>query len=118
MSAGPPMTKIDKAAYQKRLDRITEIFADMVTHADVSARHRCPYRNRFDQCTAEFKCRAQRPPKATGEPAQCGHDGRFDYRSAWQSDPSSYRRAKEKIEKIKDRRGRRQGRTRPGKADP
>ena len=58
------MTKIDKAAYQERLDRITEIFADMVTHADESARHRCPYRNRFDQCTAEFKCRNQRQPRA------------------------------------------------------
>lgn len=111
------MNKIDKAAYQERLDRITEIFADMVTHADESARHRCPYRNRFDQCTAEFKCRNQRQPKAAGEPAQCAHDGLFDYRSAWQSDPSAYRRAKEKIEKIKSRAGRGQRRERPGKAD-
>jgi len=109
------MAKIDKAEYQKRLDRITEIFSDMVVHADESARHRCPYRNRFDQCTAAISCRNQQPPRAAGEPAQCGHDGRFDYRSAWESDPSNYRRAKEKIEKIKGANRGRPGRGR--KAD-
>ena len=106
----PPMTRIDKAEYQKRLDRLTEIFSDMVVHADESSRHRCPYRNRFDQCTAAIRCRNQQPPRAAGEPAQCGHDGRFDYRSAWESDPNTYHRAKDKIEKIKDTAGRRRGR--------
>ncbi len=103
------MAKIDKAAYQQRLDRITEIFSEMVVHADESSRHRCPYRNRFDQCTAEFSCRNQRPPNSADEPAQCAHDGRFDYRSAWEADPNRYRRAKDKIKKIKGAGVRRRG---------
>ena len=93
--------KIDKEAYQKRLDRMTEIFSDMVSHADELSQHRCPYRDRFDQCTAEFRCRNQAAPEADGALALCTHDGSFDYRTAWESDPSTYGRAKEKIEKIK-----------------
>ena len=103
------MAKIDTAAYQKLLDRMDEIYTDMIGHVEESARHRCPYRNRFDQCTAAFSCRSQRPPAAVDEPAQCGHDGAFDYRMAWESDPNNYRRAKAKIEKVKDAAVRRRG---------
>jgi hypothetical protein len=39
----------------------------------------------------------------------CGHDGQFDYREAWESDPSTYRRAKEKLAKIKGASGNRRG---------
>ena len=46
---------------QKRFDRLTEIFADIVTHADAQASTRCPYRNRHDVCTAQFRCRNQAP---------------------------------------------------------
>jgi hypothetical protein len=94
-------TETDKEGYQKRLDRITEIFADMVTHADTQASERCPYRNRFDECTAKIHCRNQAPPRPEGELLMCGHDGGFDYRDAWESDPDSYDKAKAKIEKIK-----------------
>ena len=31
----------------------------------------------------------------------CGHDGAFDYRSAWETDPESFDKAKVKIDKIK-----------------
>ncbi len=106
------MAKIDKAAYRKLLDRLDGIYTDMVANAEESARHRCPYRNRFDQCTAAFSCRSQRPPRADGEPAQCGHDGAFDYRMAWESNPNTYRRAKERIEKNKDAATERRGRGR------
>ena len=92
---------IDKEAYQKRLDRITEIFAGMVTHADAQASQRCPYRNRHDECTAKIRCRNQRPPRPEGELSMCGHDGGFDYRDAWESDPDSYDRAKAKIDDMK-----------------
>ena len=57
------MKKIDKAAYQERLDRITAIFKDMMAHATEQARYRCPYKNRFDECTARFGCRNQRKPR-------------------------------------------------------
>ena len=51
------MRKIDPEEYRKRLDKITELFADMVVHADTLSTMRCPYKNRFDQCTAQFGCR-------------------------------------------------------------
>ena len=95
------MAKIDKEAHQKRLDRITELFAGMVTHADAQASERCPYRNRLDECTAKIRCRNQRPPRPEGELLTCGHDGGFDYRDAWDSDPDSYDRAKTRIGDIK-----------------
>jgi len=31
----------------------------------------------------------------------CGHDGRFDYRSAWESDPIAVERAREKVARTK-----------------
>lgn len=106
------MRKIDPAEYQKRLDRMTELFAGMVREADRKSLTRCPYRDRHDDCTAAFRCRNQRPPRAGATAHQCGHDGALDYRSAWESDPETHRRAKERIERIKDeasaRRGNRQ----------
>ncbi len=110
------MAKIDKADYQKRLDRITEIFSDMVVHADKQSQHRCPYRNRFDQCTAEFRCRNQRAPAAADELALCTHDGQFEYRSAWETDPNSYGRAKTRIEKNKAAAAARRGLKDPGES--
>lgn len=101
------MAKIDKEAYQARLDRITELFAGMVIKADEVSLHRCSYRDRLDQCTAAFRCRNQRPPTVAGDPAICGHDGRFDYRSAWESDPTTYARAKARIGRVKDQAARR-----------
>ena len=101
------MPKIDKAAYQQRLDRITELLTGIVTQAADSARERCPYRNRRDECTAAFRCRNQRPPTAADAPEQCGHDGVFDYRSAWESDPESLDRARARIDRVKDAAGQR-----------
>ena len=92
--------KINPADYQKRLDRITEIFSDMVVHADEVSRHRCPYRDRFDTCTAAIRCRNQ-VDRGVDERPGCRHDGRFDYRDAWETNPNQYHRAKEKIRKVK-----------------
>ena len=101
------MAKIDKAAYQQRLDRITDLLSGIVTHAADQARWRCPYRDRHDACTAAFRCRNQRPPAAEGEPERCGHDGSFDYRTAWESDPGARRRAKSRLDRLKREKGQR-----------
>lgn len=109
----------DRRAFQERLDRIAALFTDIVARAEVSSRTRCPYRNRRDLCTALFRCRNQLPAGGGGRLA-CGHDGTFDYRSAWESHPRAGARAKEKIAAIKDEAEarRRNGSRGPGKQGP
>ncbi len=87
--AKPPsgIDTIDPREYQKRLDRITEIFAGMMRKADEMSTHRCPYKNRFDHCTAQFGCRNQRPPTVEGERYLCVADDKLDYRGAWETTP-------------------------------
>ncbi len=81
------MKKIDKVEYEKRLNKITQIFEELVVHADEQSTYRCPYKNRFDQCTAKFGCRNQRKiDEGTG--LLCVGDDKLDYRSAWETDPS------------------------------
>jgi hypothetical protein len=95
------MSKIDKLAYQERLRRMTEMFADIVGHADVVSKERCPYMSRARRCTAAFRCRNQRRPDgADGQPV-CGHDGTFDYRLAWESRPDSYDTVRRKLRQIR-----------------
>ena len=79
-------TPIDAAAWQERLDRVTSLFASMMDTVQEQSKVRCPYKNRFDQCTATFGCRNQRKPRAPGELKICGGDDRLDYRSAWEID--------------------------------
>ena len=79
------MGKIDPEEYRKRLDRITELFAGMVSHADELSTMRCPYKNRFDQCTAKFGCQNKRKPLAAGQLPICVSDDKLDYRKAWQT---------------------------------
>ena len=79
------MRKINPEEYQKRLDKISELFAGMVTHADELSMKRCPYKNRFDQCTAQFGCRNKRKPLAPGQLPVCANDDKLDYRKAWQT---------------------------------
>ena len=79
------MKKIDKTEYEKRLNKITEIFEELVVHADEQSTYRCPYKNRFDHCTAKFGCRNQRKiDEGTG--LLCVGDDKLDYRSAWEID--------------------------------
>ena len=94
------MQRIDPLEHRQRLDRITEIFAGMVAHADEQASVRCPYRDRLDQCTAKFRCGNQQATDGVSELLQCGHDGSFDYRPAWETDPQVYDKAKAKLEQI------------------
>ncbi|PYV41058.1 MAG: hypothetical protein DMG06_18345 [Acidobacteria bacterium] len=77
------MQKIDKEELQKRLDQITDLFASLVTHADHQSTWRCPYKNRYDQCTAHFGCRNQLKAGGKGELPLCAGDDKLNYRSAW-----------------------------------
>jgi hypothetical protein len=77
--------RIDPAEYQARLDRIGELLASMIDRVGELSTQRCPYKNRFDQCTAQFGCRNQRRPRNPGEPRVCAGDDRLDYRSAWET---------------------------------
>ena len=95
------MAKISREDYQQRLDRLSEIFADIVSHADEQASQRCPYRDVRDRCTAAFSCRNQVPAQARGAPATCGHDGAFDYRLAWETDPAAHTRAGRRLGEIR-----------------
>ena len=95
------MPKISQEGYQQRLDRLTEIFSDIVSHADVQATQRCPYRDARDRCTAAFSCGNQIPAADKGEPATCGHDGTFDYSDAWEDDPAAEERARKKLRGIR-----------------
>ena len=104
---GVGVQKIDLEKHQQRLDRITEIFAGMVTHADEQAASRCPYRDRFDQCTAKFRCGNQQEAAGDDGLPQCGHDGSFDYRPAWETDPQVYDKARAKLEQIRSHASRR-----------
>ena len=79
------MKKVNKAEYEKRLNKITQLFEGLVVHADEQATYRCPYKNRFDHCTAKFGCRNQRKiDEGTG--LLCVGDDKLDYRSAWETD--------------------------------
>lgn len=76
---------IEPAAWQERLDRLTELFTQiMATAAEVST-HRCPYRDRLDRCTAGFGCRNQRFPEGRQGVKRCAGDEALDYRSAWET---------------------------------
>ena len=110
------MAEIRPEEVQKRFDRLTEIFGGIVEHADAQASWRCPYRDRHDLCTAKFHCRNQTPAAgdAAGGDLSCSHDGRFDYRNAWESDPRTGERARRRLEAIRERAAEgRQGRRGP-----
>ena len=95
-----PVPKIDPAAYRQRIDRVTEIFSNIAGRAEDLSKFRCPYRDRLDRCTGKFRCRNQVSPPSENM-TTCSHGGRFDYRSAWETKPEFYGRAKTKIKKIK-----------------
>ena len=95
-----PTSKIDPEAYRQRIDRLSAIFSDIAGHAEELSKFRCPYRDRLDRCTGKFKCRNQQVAP-NDELLICRHDGKFDYRSAWETNPESYDRAKARIKKIK-----------------
>jgi hypothetical protein len=76
---------VDAAAYQRSLDRISQIFDGMMVTVEDLTSKRCPYKNRHDRCTAGFGCRNQRKPPVKDELMICGGDDKLDYRRAWQT---------------------------------
>ncbi len=95
------MKKIDREAYQQRLDRMSEIFADIVQHADEQASTRCPYKNKNSECTAKFGCQFQRKPAPDGVLFQCVSNDNLDYRTAWEADPDAYQKMKTSLKSQK-----------------
>lgn len=83
--AESPRRPVDPAAYQERLDRISELFASTMETANELSTRRCPYKNKDDDCTALFGCRNQRKPAVEGGLRRCGGDDKLDYRSAWET---------------------------------
>ncbi len=88
--------------YQVRLDRLTDILADIAGHAQEVSKDRCPYMAVTRACTAQFRCRNQQPAADVAGGSTCGHDGTFDYRSAWESRPDSYEKTREKLRRIRE----------------
>ena len=76
---------LDAAAWERRRERLSGILSAMADHAMVQATFRCPYKNRHDECTAQFGCRNQRRARPGGERLTCAADDKLDYRSAWES---------------------------------
>jgi hypothetical protein len=72
-------------AYQERLDRLSTIFGSMMETVEDLTTKRCPYKNKHDQCTANFGCRNQRKPLVKGDRMICAADDKIDYRSAWET---------------------------------
>ena len=83
------MANNDQVEYERQLARIRAIFTDIVKHAEVQARSRCPYRSRRDECTARFGCRNRGKPRPGGELPTCCGDDKLDYRCAWETEPET-----------------------------
>ena len=81
----PRREPIDAAAWERRRERLGTILSAMADHAMVQATFRCPYKNRRDECTAQFGCRNQRRARPGGELLTCAGDDKLDYRTAWES---------------------------------
>ena len=92
------MQTIDPGEYEKRRQRIEDIFANMVRHADVQILTRCPYKNKDNRCTAKFGCRNKRKPQRSDPLSVCVSDDRLDYRSAWETAPQSYGQVKTQLQ--------------------
>ena len=69
--------------YKESLEKLAAILTPIAKHADEQAMFRCPYKNRFDECTAKFGCRNQKK-QATGKLMICVGDDKLDYRPFWE----------------------------------
>ncbi len=106
------MSETRQQEFQKRLDRLSEIFADIVVQADEQSLTRCPYKNALDECTAQFGCRNQRRKIVDREKRlACVGDDRLDYRTAWETDPGAMPRVRNALAAHRDaRRAKRESR--------
>ena len=65
--------------YKESLEKLAAILTPIAKHVEVQAGLRCPYKNRFDECTAKFGCRNQKKQKER-ELMSCVGDDKLDYR--------------------------------------
>ncbi|MCS7025478.1 MAG: hypothetical protein NZV14_11810 [Bryobacteraceae bacterium] len=77
------MEKIDPNEFRKRRDELYRILEGIARHADQQSQGRCPYKNRYNQCTASFGCRNQRKPTPPESKPRCVGDDKLNYRGAW-----------------------------------
>ena len=91
------MEKIEPAEYEQRLNKLGEIFSNIARHADHQALMRCPYKNRHNECTAQFGCRFQKKPQGDGKLLLCTSDDKLDYRNAWEAGAEDYERMRENL---------------------
>lgn len=91
------MKRIDREEYERRLDNLGRILKGIAAHADEQAATRCPYKDRFDQCTAKFGCRNQRQAPGKNRLPHCACEDGLDYRTAWESDPEAYEKTREQV---------------------
>ena len=77
--------KIDKAKYQKSLERLNEIFKGISETVTEVSPWRCPYKNAENRCTAQFGCRNQNRDVPAGQLYICTSSDNLDYRSAWET---------------------------------
>ena len=78
------MKRIDRHAYEQSIEKLSQIYRDIAAHAQQQSLQRCPYKNKWDQCTARFGCRYQR---RDGDDVLCLSSDQLDYRTAWELDP-------------------------------
>jgi len=71
--------------YKKSLEMLAKIMEPMSDIAMAQSQFRCPYKNRFDRCTAKFGCRNQRKQEE-GELMLCASDDKLDYRPYWETE--------------------------------
>ena len=97
------MSEPTKKDYQRRLDQIANIYADILDSAqkDLKGQGRCPYRTVKDVCTAKFGCANRADPRDQSEEPICAHDGTLDFRTAWETQPENYDKIHNQVLKEK-----------------
>ena len=66
---------------EEALDRVNELLTRLVTRAEDLSATRCPYRNRLNQCAAEFACPNQGESRGPGYLPECTGDLYLNRRS-------------------------------------
>ena len=74
---------VDPEKYRKSLARLDQVFRGISETVSEVSRHRCPYKNAQDRCTAQFGCRNQDRTVPQGQLYICTGSDNLDYRSAW-----------------------------------
>ena len=80
---GPLIARVGKmkqSEYEQALDKLFRILSDLVARAEKQGTRRCPYKNRLNECVAEFGCSNQRKTSESDALPACEGDDKLDYR--------------------------------------